>query len=204
MNENIFRILTAAILLSTIGTSIYFRRKADRDTGEQVSSKDDNQFLVLVLRIGGLFLWFSPLIYAIHPAWMAWSKMGLPDAIRWAAGIVGFTSLGLNRWTFKSLGTGISPSVSTRREHKLVMSGPYRWIRHPLYVFATLAFLSVATLADSWFITTLAILPFVLLALRVPSEEAHLIEKFGDQYREYMKHTGRFFPRLVQSTTEAF
>ena len=183
MNENIFRILAAVILLSYIGTSIYFRRKADHDTGEQVSSKDDSQLLVLVLRIGGVFLWFSPLIYAIHPAWMAWSKMNLPDSIRWAAGIVGFASLGLSRWTFKSLGTGVSPSVGTRREHKLSTSGPYRWIRHPLYVFATLAFLSIATLADSWFITALAMLPFVLLALRVPSEEAHLIEKFGDEYR---------------------
>ena len=198
MNENIFRILTATILLSYIGTSIYFRRKADRDTGEQVSSKDDSQLLVLVLRIGGLFLWFSPLIYAIHPDWMAWSKMGLPDSIRWAAGIVGFASLGLSRWMFKSLGTGVSPSVGTRREHKLSTSGPYRWIRHPLYVFATLAFLSIAALADSWFTATLAVLTFVLLALRVPSEEAHLIEKFGDEYRDYMKHTGRFFPRLIQ------
>ena len=198
MNENIFRILTAVILLSYIGTSIYFRRKADRDTSEQVSSKDDSQLLVFVLRIGGVFLWFSPLIYAIHPAWMAWSKMDLPDSVRWIAGIVGFASLGLSRWTFKSLGTGVSPSVGTRREHQLSTSGPYRWIRHPLYVFATLAFLSIAALADSWFTATLAVLTFVLLALRVQSEEAHLIEKFGDEYRDYMKHTGRFFPRRIQ------
>jgi protein-S-isoprenylcysteine O-methyltransferase Ste14 len=197
MNENIFRISAAVILLSAITISVYFRSKADKEAGGKVSMKDENKPIFLALRLGGLLLWFSPLVYAIVPAWLAWSKIGLPDWVRWIGVGVGFVSLGLIYWMFKSIGSGITPTVATRKEHKLSTSGPYRWIRHPLYTFGTLAFLSLGLIADSWFIVLLSALAFVLLSLRTPSEEAHLIEKFGDEYREYMKRTGRFFPKFI-------
>jgi protein-S-isoprenylcysteine O-methyltransferase Ste14 len=51
-------------------------------------------------------------------------------------------------------------------------------------------------IADSWFMVLLSVLGFILLSLRTPNEEAHLIEKFGDEYLDYMKRTGRYLPRL--------
>jgi protein-S-isoprenylcysteine O-methyltransferase Ste14 len=196
MNENIFRISSAAVLLSAMTISVYFRRKADREAGGRVSIKDESKPIFLALRLGGLLLWFSPLVYAIVPAWLTWSKMGLPDWLRWIGVGIGFASLGLIYWMFKSIGSGITPTVATRKEHRLSTSGPYRWIRHPLYTFGTLAFLSLGLIADSWFMILLSILGFTLLSLRTPSEEAHLVEKFGDEYREYMNRTGRYLPRL--------
>jgi protein-S-isoprenylcysteine O-methyltransferase Ste14 len=197
MNENIFRISAAVILLSAVTISVYFRSKADKESGEKVSMKDEGKPIFLALRLGGLLLWFSPLIYAIVPAWMAWSKMGLPDWVRWIGVGFGIVSLGLIYWMFKNIGSGITPTVATRKEHKLSTSGPYRWVRHPLYTFGTLAFLSLGLIADLWFIVLLSILAFTLLSLRTPNEEAHLIEKFGDEYREYMKRTGRFLPKFI-------
>jgi protein-S-isoprenylcysteine O-methyltransferase Ste14 len=196
MNENFFRISSAFILLSAMYISGYFRRKADKESGEKVSMKDEGKPIFLALRLGGLLLWFSPLIYAIAPTWLAWSKMGIPDWVRWISVGVGILSLGLIIWMFRSIGTGITPTVATRKEHRLSTSGPYRWIRHPLYTFGTLAFLSLGLIADSWFMVLLAVLGFILLSLRTPTEEAHLIEKFGNEYREYMKRTGRYLPRL--------
>ena len=88
MNENIFRILAALILFTGIGISSYFRRKADRDTGEKISRRVDGSAMMNLIRIGGLMLWLSPLVYLINPAWMAWSKIGLPESVRWLG--VGF------------------------------------------------------------------------------------------------------------------
>ena len=51
-------------------------------------------------------------------------------------------------------------------------------------------------LAENWFIALMAVVSFSVLAIRVPREEAKLIEKFGDAYRNYIKATGRFLPRL--------
>ena len=45
-------------------------------------------------------------------------------------------------------------------------------------------------------IAALGILTFILMAIRTPKEEANLIAKFGDEYREYMKRTGRFLPKI--------
>jgi protein-S-isoprenylcysteine O-methyltransferase Ste14 len=196
MNETLFRVFSVIILLSAVTISVYFRSKADRDSGEKVPTKDEGKPIFLALRLGGLLLWLSPLLYAISPAWMAWSKMGLPDWFRWMGVAAGLASLGLIYWMFKSIGTGITPTVATRQEHRLSTSGPYRWIRHPLYTFGTLAFLSLGVIADSWFILLLATLAFILLAMRTPNEEAHLIAKFGDEYRAYMRRTGRYLPRL--------
>jgi protein-S-isoprenylcysteine O-methyltransferase Ste14 len=196
MNDNIFRIFAAVIFLSALSISIYFRSKADRDSGEKVSWKDEGILMILILRIGGLVLWLSLLGYLIYPPLLAWSKVGLPAWARWSGVGLGIASVFLIYWMFSNIGTGITPTVATRSEHKLVTKGPYSWIRHPLYTFGTLLFLSFALIADSWFITLMALLAITMLSIRLPNEEAHLIEKFGDAYREYMKKTGKFLPKF--------
>jgi protein-S-isoprenylcysteine O-methyltransferase Ste14 len=195
-NETIFRILLAFSLITGIGISATFRRKADKESGEKVSTKDEGKPIFLALRLGGLVIWFSPIAYMINPAWMAWSKIGLPDWTRWIGVGVGVVCVGLIYWLFSSIGTGITPTVATRAEHKLVTHGPYRWVRHPLYTVGTTFFLSFGAIADNWFILSVAVISFILLALRTPNEEAHLIEKFGDEYRAYMKTTGAFLPKF--------
>jgi len=196
MNENIFRILAAVILFTGAGTSIYFRLKADRETGEKLSRKADGTVMMTIIRIGGLILWMSPLVYLLNPNWMAWSKIGLPESARWAGVVIGvFCVLGIY-WLFSSIGTGITPVSATRKEHKLSTHGIYRYVRHPLYTIGSSLFVSFGMMADNWFIAALGILTFILMAVRTPKEEANLIEKFGDEYIEYMKRTGRFLPKL--------
>jgi len=196
MNETIFRILAALILFTGIGISSYFRRKADKDTGEKISRKVDGTAMMTVIKLGGLVLWLSPLVYLINPQWMAWSKIGLPDWVRWLGVGIGILCVILIYWLFSSIGSGITPTSATRRKHKLVTSGPYRWVRHPLYTVGSSMFVSFGMMADNWFIAGLGVLAFILMALRTPKEEANLIEKFGDEYREYMNRTGRFLPKI--------
>ena len=196
MNENIFRIVAALILFTGMGISSYFRRKADRDSGEKIPRAVDGTVLMTIIRIGGLILWLSPIVYLINPAWMAWAKIGLPEWVRWLGVLMGTLCVLGIYWLFSSIRTGITPTSATRKEHQLVTHGPYRWVRHPLYTVGSSMFISFGMMADNWFIAMLGVLTFILMAIRTPKEEANLIEKFGDEYREYMKQTGRFFPRL--------
>ncbi|MBK9926765.1 MAG: isoprenylcysteine carboxylmethyltransferase family protein [Anaerolineales bacterium] len=196
MNENIFRILAALILFTGMGISIYFRTKADRESGEKLSRKADGTIMMTIIRIGGLILWLSPFVYLINPAWMAWSKLGLPDWVRWLGVGIGIVNTFGIYWLFSSIGTGITPVSATRKEHKLVTNGIYKYIRHPLYTFGSSMFIAFGMMADSWFVAALGILTFILMAIRTPKEEANLIAKFGDEYREYMKRTGRFLPKV--------
>ena len=196
MNENIFRVLAAVILFTGIGISSYFRRKADKDTGEKISRKVDGSVLMTIITIGGLLLWFTPLVYLLNPNWMAWSEVGLPDWVRWLGVVIGVLCVAMIYWLFSSIGSGISPTSATRKQHTLVTSGPYRWVRHPLYTVGSSMFIAFGMMADNWFIAALGVLAFIAMASRTPKEEANLIEKFGDEYREYMKHTGRYLPKL--------
>ena len=115
MNENVFRILAALLLLTGMSISGYFRRKADRETGEKVSRKADGTAMMTVIRLGGLVLWLSPFVYLINPSWMAWSKAGLPEWLRWLGVGVGIIcDLGVY-WLFSSIGSGITPTSATPR-----------------------------------------------------------------------------------------
>jgi protein-S-isoprenylcysteine O-methyltransferase Ste14 len=196
MNENIFRILAALILFTGMGISSFFRSKADRESGEKISRNVDGTPMMTAIRIGGLILWLSPFVYLINPQWMAWSKLGLPEWARWLGVGIGILSTFGIYWLFSSIGNGITPTSATRKEHKLITNGIYRYIRHPLYTFGASMFVSFGMMADNWYIAALGVLTFIIMAIRTPKEEANLIEKFGDEYREYMKRTGRFFPKL--------
>jgi protein-S-isoprenylcysteine O-methyltransferase Ste14 len=194
--ETFFRLTVFATLAIIIGISAYFRRKADRETNETVSRKVDGNALMNIIRLGGLALWLSPLLYALNPGWMAWSKIGLPEGLRWVGVGLGVLSIFGVYWLFSNIGSNITPTSATRKEHKLITSGPYRWIRHPLYTFGLAGFVSLGLMADNWFVILLGALAFTVMVIRSPKEEASLIEKFGDEYRSYMKTTGAFLPKL--------
>jgi protein-S-isoprenylcysteine O-methyltransferase Ste14 len=152
--------------------------------------------MMTIIRLGGLALWLSPILYLINPGWMVWSKVGLPEWVRWlGVGIGILCNFGIY-WLFSSIGSGITPTSATRTEHKLVTSGPYHWVRHPLYTVGSSMFIAIGLMADNWFIAILGVFTFIIMAVRTPREEANLIEKFGDDYLEYMQHTGRYLPKL--------
>ena len=196
MNDNLFRVLAIIIFVIGAGISIYFRRKADRETGEKVSLKDEGLVITIALRLSGLSLWLGVFAYLLNPAWMNWSRLDLPEWSRWVGVSLGMLADAMAYWVFSHLGNNVTPTVATRSFATLVTSGPYHWIRHPLYTMGMMAYLGFALLAENWFIALMAVVSFIVLAIRVPREEAKLVEKFGDAYRKYAKTTGRFLPRL--------
>jgi protein-S-isoprenylcysteine O-methyltransferase Ste14 len=194
--ETLFRIVAFATLIAGAGISIYYRSKADRETGESISPTREGMAIFIPLRLAGLALWLSVFAYIINPAWMAWAQVDLPLWVRWSGLFLGILTDFMLYWQFSSIGNNISPTVVTRQQHQLITRGPYRWIRHPLYTFGTLGYLAFALLAANWFIALMAVTVFGLLSIRLPQEEAALIAKFGDEYRFYMKRTGAFLPKL--------
>ena len=76
-------------------------------------------------------------------------------------------------------------------------SGPYRWVRHPMYIGGTLLFSSFVLLTASWLIALCVVIALSMLMMRSRLEEQRLIDKFGDAYRDYQNQTPRFLPRLT-------
>ena len=193
-----FRFFALAIFVVGVGVGVYYRYKAEK-AGEPISWNEEGAAVMVLLRVFGLIGWLSVITYLVNPAWMKWSEMPLPEWARWIGVVTGIISVPLMYWLFKSIGKNITQTVKTRKEHELVTNGPYRWVRHPLYSVGTLLFLSFALMASNWFIALSSLMGLVMLMVRLPKEEGNLIEKFGDEYRNYMKRTGRLIPKIRTS-----
>ena len=84
----------------------------------------------------------------------------------------------------------------TKADHELVTSGPYQWIRHPLYTTGIALFLALGLIAANWFILLCATVALVAIRLAViPREERALCERFGAGYKQYMSRTGAMWPK---------
>jgi protein-S-isoprenylcysteine O-methyltransferase Ste14 len=198
--ESAFRATAAALLLAAAAVSGYHRRKAEAASPEKISAVEEEGLLTAVaLRLSGLALMLSVAAYVLNPRWMAWSSVRLPVAVRWAGAGLATATLPLSWWVFKSIGKNITPTVATREEHELVTARPFRWVRHPLYATGTTFFASLSVVAANWFMGLASLSVLVMLLVRLPEEEERLLERFGGEYTEYMKRTGRLLPRLLRA-----
>lgn len=190
-----FRIALVIVILLTMSVTVYHRFLAGK-SGEKVSRKEEGYIFAIVLRLAGLGLWIATFAYLILPASVQWASIPLPLWVRWIGVVAGIGCSWLIYWTLCSLGKNLTDTVAIRSEATLVTHGPYHWVRHPYYFAAALLMASVTILTANWLIGVTSLIVLVLLAVRTPKEEQMLIERFGNEYREYMKQTGRFLPRF--------
>ncbi len=191
--DHIFRLLLLAGVLVLIPIMAYHRIRSQK-TGERLDRGEEGLFILLTLRpiglshMGGLFLFIS------DPHLMAWSSMPLPVWLRWIG--VGLAIAGgtLFICSVRTLGPNLTDTVVTRQNHTLVTTGPYRWVRHPFYCAMAISVVANALAAANWFLLATGLVAVALVVRRTRTEEAKLIERFGDAYRLYAEHTGRFVP----------
>ncbi|HEV2896765.1 MAG TPA: protein-S-isoprenylcysteine O-methyltransferase [Pseudaminobacter sp.] len=111
--------------------------------------------------------------------------------------IVFATALWVFRRSHKELGRNWSITLEIRERHKLVCTGPYAVIRHPMYTSFMLMGLGQAFLLSNWVAGAAGLIGFaVLFFLRVDKEERMMMENFGPEYRAYMERTKRIIPYL--------
>ena len=193
-DDETFRLILIAGSLIVFPIAIYHRLKA-HSTGETLDRWKEGPYILFTLRPLGIAVMVGLFAYMVNPARMAWSSLPLPTWLRWVGVGVSVFGGALFIWTLRNLGKNLTDTVVTRREHTLVTTGPYRWVRHPFYVAAALTLLGNSLAAANWFLLGGGMLVFTLLAIRTRIEEAELLARFGGAYEEYMGRTHRFLPR---------
>ena len=196
--EQTFRFILILGFAAIIPIGVYHRVKSQA-TGEKLDRRQEGIFILVTLRPIGIASMIGLVTYMVNPAWMAWSSVALPGWLRWAGVVVGITGGLLLVVTFRTLGKNLTDTVVTRAEHTLVTRGPYRWVRHPFYLATALAVVANSLVTANWFLALTGGTLFGLLVLLTRTEEEKLIERFGEDYKEYMERTGRFLPRLFQT-----
>ena len=194
-DDQIFRLILIAGFAIIMPPVIYHRVKSQA-SGESLDRRQEGLFVLATLRPLALASMLGLIAYTINPASMAWSAVVLPAWVRWLGVGVGVATGSLLIWTMHTLGKNLTDTVVTRKDHELVTSGPYRFVRHPFYCAFILAVLANSTVPANWFILLTGVSAWLVMVFRTNKEEENLITRFGDDYRHYMEHTGRFFPRL--------
>jgi len=126
---------------------------------------------------------------------------GLPStwqpALRWAGSALIGAGLALRIWAVHVLARFFTVDVAIRPDHQLVVAGPYRWLRHPSYSGALLAFYGLGVgLGNAASLAVLAGLVTWAFLRRIRVEEQALREVFPQVYPAYAARTWRLFPGL--------
>lgn len=99
-------------------------------------------------------------------------------------------------WARINLGRFWSDKVALQNDHQLIRSGPYAYMRHPIYSGVLLGVLGSAVVVDAW----RGVVAFAILitnyAIKAKREERVLQEQFGDAFQRHVKSTGFLLPRL--------
>ncbi len=88
----------------------------------------------------------------------------------------------------KEIGGNWSAFIKKDNFQKLITSGIYKYVRHPLY-FSEIIFIGTIIYFQSWWSTTTLIPCFLLINWRIKYEENNLILLYGNEYKEYMRKT---------------
>lgn len=181
-----------------IGFVIYFGIRhvfigRTRHEPKAVRRMDLMEKILLAGMMPGVLL--LPLLYLFTPL-LGFADYQLPTAVLATGAITLFASLWLFWRSHSDLGQNWSVSLELREQHTLITNGVYRRVRHPMYASIWLWALGQGMLLQNWLAGWAVVPAFAAMyLLRTPREEKLMCEKFGDEYRAYMRQTGRLFPR---------
>lgn len=131
------------------------------------------------LRAGVIGLFDFPLSDWIPVLAIALFAAGL--AVRW--------------WAIVTLGRFFTVDVTIEKDHQLVESGPFRWVRHPSYTGVLLAFVGWTMTLWNWVAMLVVLVPIIAVFVRrMNVEEDALRGALGQQYADYMRRAKRLVP----------
>lgn len=149
-----------------------------------------------------IYGWLGKLVYLpiiIYPlfSWLDSFHLQIPGGIRLIGALIFFIGNLLLLWTRRTLGESWSTFSGISPGQTLILQGPYRWIRHPMYSAMFLITSGMSLLGANLLVGfPYLILVSVMFAKWVSVEEQELTARFGEEYLQYMKGTGRIFPKV--------
>lgn len=183
------------VLLAVGWYAIRFEHaRRSRRVAVRRDSRDARENALLLISLSGLGI--LPLLY-VATAFPRFADYTFRPAQAWIGVLFAVAALLLFQMTHRALGRNWSVTLQLRQDHKLITSGIYRKIRHPMYTAFWLWAVAQACLLPNWFAGFAGLVGFgVLFIGRIGREERMMLETFGDDYREYMSKTYRIIPLI--------
>jgi len=208
MDMNLFFRITFLILWFLLGVvrGYYGRKTKTHDSlaGIKVklgtATKEVGKGFIIVTALITLIGGVGLVLYLLAPPWWTWTSLPLGEWVQWLGIVVAIPSLIFLIWVHRHLDKQWSIALELTEDHKLITSGPYRRIRHPMY-------LGVFMYTAGMILVSLDLLVLLFFGFtiwvnyrRIPDEEQMMIDEFGDEYRSYMKYSGKLLPPFREAS----
>jgi len=175
--------ITIFFLWIFIDAIVVFRHKTDK-------AENRDHFSLRLLMIGGPLAWLISIALAFSTiGTIPWVALQITGLVVMGIGII------VRSTAIIQLGRFHTPNVAVRSDHQLKQTGLYRYVRHPSYLGALIAFLGFGFALGNWLsvLVLMAITPCIYL-YRIHEEDAALSAELGEAYREYCLRTKRLIP----------
>jgi protein-S-isoprenylcysteine O-methyltransferase Ste14 len=201
VNETSYRLAFLILFVTFFVMRAYFmikihrakqRLMPDKEAGEREGGSGYVIFRVVLFVALVVFLG----MYLFRMAWIDVFNFVIPGWLRWAGFALGILSVLFMTWTQVSLDIQWSAQLQLREDHRLITTGPYSRMRHPLYTSLFGWSAAVSLLTANWIFVAISLFAMIGMIIRIPKEGLMMIEAFGDEYKAFMKRSGRFLPKL--------
>jgi protein-S-isoprenylcysteine O-methyltransferase Ste14 len=118
------------------------------------------------------------------------------ESVRRVGLVLTLAGLAFTVWARIHLGQFWSARVGLKEDHELIQSGPYAWVRHPIYSGILVAVIGSAVVAGDYRALLAVVLVWVGLSLKARREEKLLSEHFGEAFVQYRQRTGALVPKF--------
>jgi len=192
MNSDIFFRLANVLIL---GGFTCIRAPYIWQSIKQAANPEDRKRSIIYTAIS-IVMVLVGFYYLYSPGAFYTFAVPFPDVIKYAGVMIGLAGNVLLLWTHKALDKNFAMYVTSTKNHKLVTSGPYAIVRHPMYT----AFIMIAAgfflVSSNLFFGAFVAVMIYPLIYRMNIEESYLSETFGETYRKYMAETKRLLPYI--------
>ncbi|UCG00798.1 MAG: isoprenylcysteine carboxylmethyltransferase family protein [Candidatus Heimdallarchaeota archaeon] len=136
-------------------------------------------------------------MFIINPLFLDWSSLPFPLWIRWIGVILAVLGICVEFSTQLYLGQNYLTLLHIREEQSLITTGPYRYVRHPMYTALITVGIGLSLLFASWYFGLPFGVTIMVIIFRIKREEEAMNEKFGEEYIQYIQRTKRFIPFFI-------
>jgi protein-S-isoprenylcysteine O-methyltransferase Ste14 len=175
-----------------IALPVYWRQSAGSAKPAAQTQSVENRMARFPVWLGFLLV----LVAGVFPSWCA-LPVASPAAAQWSGIAVCVLGLALAVWSRKTLGGDWSQDVELKQWHRLVVRGPYRLVRHPIYTAHLLMAVGSAITFGTWLGYAAVMSFFVGFRVKLAQEEELLTRSFPGEYAEYRKRTKALLPWLL-------
>jgi protein-S-isoprenylcysteine O-methyltransferase Ste14 len=184
-------VIAVSFVSFVIALLIARRRAGVRDTGQ--GQRSEKSWAGIIVQTIGIFaVGFGPVIVSLDP-------LGTPALLQaLVVGLLMVSAIWLFAASSRAMGSNWAIVASTRSDHELVTSGPFAYVRNPIYI-ALFLFMIAMAVAYGHYAGLIIGVPLYVIGtmMRVTIEEKLLRTQFGAAYDAYVAKVRRFIPGVI-------